>query len=111
MFRNYSFSSLLRYFPLRLVLDGILSLYSIFQGDFVRFGAVIRANAWFWSSLPFLWRCRRPIQAQRRISETEILKRLYRRSVVWQHFVRRKKTWQELQAQPPTAERLYPRPI
>lgn len=111
LFRNYSFSSLVRYFPARLVLDGILSLYSIFQGDIVRFGAVTRANCWFWTSLPYLIGSRRLIQAQRRQPETVILERFYRRSIVWQHFVRRKKTWQELQPPTPATDRSSPRPV
>ncbi len=108
LFRNYSFSSLVRYFPLRLVLDAILSLYSILRGDFVRSGAVFRANCWFWMSLPYLIGSRRRIQRTRRTSETDILERLYRRSVVWQYFVKRKKTWKELQARMPAINRSTP---
>ncbi len=96
LFRNYSFFSVASYLPLRLGLDVVLSLYSLLQRDFVRLFAVVRANCWFWASLPYLISSRKQVQRLRRVPEKEILDRLYSKPIVWQYFIRKKRTWKQL---------------
>ena len=98
IFRNYSALNLLRYFPLRVLLDKALLIYSLFRGDFKRFWAVIRAGCWFWLSLPYLIEGRRRVQRLRKVPDVVILERLYPHSIAWQYFIRNRRTWSELQS-------------
>ncbi len=98
LFRNYGIWSLVRYLPVRAVLDQVLMLFALLRGDFKCFWAVVRAGCWFWRSLPYLIRCRRRIQGLRRIPDRIILNRLYPRSVAWDYFIRKRRTWSELES-------------
>ena len=99
LFRNYSLLSFIRFFPIRLVLDGIAVLHALFERKFVRMWAILRAECWFWLSLPYLIRTHRQVQKLRRIPDKQILTRIYPHSVVWQYFIRKRKTWRELYSQ------------
>ncbi len=96
LFRNYGTISLFRYMPIRMVLDWILTVYAILSGDFVRARAVFTAKCWFWISLPYLIRDRRQIQKMRTVPDKAIIRSLYSRSVVWQYFVKKKRSWKQL---------------
>jgi len=98
LFRNYDAFNLMRNFPVRMIFDLILMIYSIFQRDFVRFWAVLRSECWFWVNLPYLINVRRRIQKLRKISDSELITHFYPYSVVWQYFVKKHQTWKELQA-------------
>jgi len=96
LLRNYSFSSLVIYLPLRIVFDEILLTASFFTLNFKRIGAVSLAHLWIWFNLPRILTSRRLIQKQRTVPDSVILKRLYSGSIVWQYFIRKRRTWAEL---------------
>ena len=96
LFRNYGLSSLVKYMPLRSFLDVITVIRSLFGMDLKRTWAILRAWVWFLKSLPYLIKVRFRIQRTRRIKEADLLKRIYPRSVVWQYFIRKRQTYQQL---------------
>lgn len=74
----------------RLILDGASALPYLFRGRFQNIWAIIRAHFAFYRWLPKLRRERRN---QERASAKVVL---YPRSIVWQYFVRGRKTYAEL---------------
>ncbi|NQT34819.1 glycosyltransferase family 2 protein [bacterium] len=96
LFRNYSFRSLIRFFPARILLDFTAIIRSIFCGDFKRSWAVTRAGCWFWLSMPYLIKGRICTQRLRILSEREILLRIYPCSIVLQYFLSKRRTFGEL---------------
>jgi GT2 family glycosyltransferase len=95
--RNYSISSLARYLPLRLGMDIAFGLKSLLRLDFLRFWAVTRAGLWILFSLGYLIEGRRRVQALRQVPERIILNRMYPGSVAKQYFLRRRRTWQQIE--------------
>jgi len=95
-FSNFSSKNLVRFLPIRWILDFILIVYSIFRLDFKRSWAVIRSGLWFWTNLSYLVRCRKRSRKLRNVSDEEILKKIYPRSVIWQYFIRNRKTYTQL---------------
>lgn len=97
LFRNYGAFSLIRNLPVRVILDKILILYSIIRGDFKRIWAVTRAGCWFWISLPYLIGSRRRVQKLRRVPDKIIRQKLFAGSIVWQYYVNKHETWNDIQ--------------
>lgn len=93
IFKNYSFASLCRFFPVRLILDLVLLLYSILLLDFVRCRAVLSSLVWFAGNLPYLIISRIKVQKIRKVPEREVIKYIFPESIVWQYFVKNKRTW------------------
>jgi len=96
LFRNYGAKSLLRIFPLRLLIDFYTMAGEIFRGDFVHGWAIIRADCWFLFSLPYLIKSRGIVQRLRVVPDQVILNRLYPGSIVWNYFFRKRRTWRQL---------------
>lgn len=96
VFSNLSLQSLVRFLPIRWILDIVLVIYSIFRLDFKRSWAVIRSGLWFWTNLSYLIGCRKRNRKLRQVSENEIRKKIYPHSVVWQYFIRNRKTYKQL---------------
>jgi len=94
--RNYGFRSLARYFPVRLLFDLAVMIGSVFRLELKRSLAVLRAWGWFWLSLPYLIRGRFRVQRLRRVNDRELSRKIYRRSIVWQYFIRKRRTFSEL---------------
>ena len=101
LIRNYSWQSLALYLPRRAVFDEILLTRSFFTLKLRRMGAVLLAHLWVWLNLPRILRSRRRAQAVRNVGEAEILAGLYRRSIVWDYFIRKRRTWAELPRRQP----------
>jgi len=96
IFRNYGAGNLVRYFPIRLLFDLAVIIRSIFRLELKRTWAVIRAGCWFWLSMPYLIRGRVSTQRLRRVTDRTLLRKIYPRSVVWQYFIRKRRTYKEL---------------
>ncbi len=78
----------------RLVLDGLSSGLFIKQGQFADVWAIIRAHFAFYAHLPKLRRQRQLLKPQQQLSELPV----FQQSIVWQYFVKAKKTFGELNA-------------
>lgn len=74
--KNYSARSLLRYLPIKLVLECGILLGALLRNP-RRSAAVLSSFAWLSTHVPTLLRQRRAVQARRRIPDREILPRLY----------------------------------
>jgi len=98
LFRNYSVKNLFKLLPVRLSLDLILVIYSIFKVDFVRARAVISAIIWFMLSLHYLIGSRRRVQKLRVVHDRQIQEHIFPHSVVWLYFVKKIRTWNDLMA-------------
>jgi len=98
LFRNYSVKNILKILPVRLALDLVLVIYSIFKADFVRARAVLSAIIWFMLSLHYLIGSRRQVQKLRVVQDGQIEKHIFPHSVVWLYFVKKIKTWSDLMA-------------
>ncbi|UFH56578.1 glycosyltransferase family 2 protein [Spirosoma sp. KNUC1025] len=77
---------------LRLVLDGISSILFMQLGEWADVGAILRAHFAFYGQLPTLHRQRKQLRTQQRASV-----KLYQYSIVWQYFLKGKKTFSEME--------------
>ena len=88
LIRNYSFASLIKYFPVRLAMDAVWALFCLIRLDFVKFLAVSRAGIWIWLSLPYLITGRRRVQRLRRVNDNSLKSRIYNGSIAYQYYGR-----------------------
>lgn len=91
LFKNYSVAESIRKIPLRLILDGISALQQVFRGDVRYVMIVLRAHAFFyrWLLSP---KKKNIFPANRSAYPNGI----YRGSVVWQYFIRKKRRFTEI---------------
>ncbi|MFH1862022.1 MAG: hypothetical protein ABH878_04340, partial [bacterium] len=97
LLKNYSWSRLVWILPLRIVLEWGVIIYSFLRRDFRRGPAALEVQF----KLPFLmiqcFKKRRQLQKIRRVNDAEVMKKMYWGSVVFQHFLfRKRKTTQIL---------------
>lgn len=88
LFKNIPTRFLFPIIFIRLVLDGISGVRFIFQGNFANCFSIIRAHFTFYSWLPYL--------IKRRSKNFAGFTKLYSRSIVWDYFVLKKKTFEKL---------------
>jgi hypothetical protein len=98
MMKNYSARTLLWVLPGRLLLDVVAFGYRVFHSDFRRALAILRAGAHVFLHWRGIRARRRQSQKSRRVSDREIMQCLYRRSIVWDYFVARRKIFSALQS-------------
>jgi hypothetical protein len=87
LMKNYAFGTLLWVLPARFLLDAVAFFYRLLHLDFRRAVAIIRAVAHVLTHLRSIYSRRQWSQKRRRVSDGEIMQRLYRRSIVWDYFV------------------------
>jgi hypothetical protein len=110
MMKNYATHNLLWALPGRLVLDTIAFCYRILHLDFRRAFAIVRAGLdvlRHWRSIILR---RQQSQKHRRMSDRDILQRLYRRSIVWDYFIAGRQRFSALPL-PATLKKTIPTPI
>jgi GT2 family glycosyltransferase len=78
----------------RLLLDGVWSVRSLLNGDFGTIKAIIRAHWKFFGKLPFWYKRRHETYPTLPDSIPE--EGYYPRSIVWQFFARKNKTFSQL---------------
>jgi len=91
LIKNYSAAALAFVFPLRLLLDLMEAARQLFGLRFGHAFAVLRAMVSISFKLPRLLVQRRHVQRLRKISAQALRAKLYRRSVVWDYFMRGRK--------------------
>jgi len=89
LFKNIPSENIVRVFMTRLVLDWIAGFKFLFQGGLLDFFAVARAHAYF------LFHLRSQLKKRRMISQSQV-SAIYRRSLVIEHFLRKKKHFSDL---------------
>ena len=96
MMKNYSAASLLKYLTVRYVLDAVNIFSLLFQLKISQMYAIIKAHFWILSHFGLILRKRKNVQKQRRISDKQLLKKVYQKSIVFKYFIEKKKTYSEI---------------
>ncbi|MBR9920560.1 MAG: bifunctional riboflavin kinase/FAD synthetase [Bacteroidetes bacterium] len=85
--------------PLRLILDGIAGFQFLLQGKTAHIGAILRAHGHFYRNFG-TYRKKRKSESDQiaRISISSEMNRsgIYSKSIIWQYFIRRRKTFKSL---------------
>jgi GT2 family glycosyltransferase len=89
LYKNLPKKQLYKTFIVRLILDGIAGVKFFIDGDFQDFIAVIEAHLYFYRNYAKLKKKRREIE------QNEVSK-IYRKNLVFQHFIKGKKKFSEL---------------
>lgn len=95
--KNEKGAKLLWLFPLRMVLDGIAGLRFLLTGHFTETATIIKAHFNFYGSIGKWIKRRR--EAKKMITHRNE-EGIYDRSIVWDYFVLRKKTFPKLRWEP-----------
>jgi GT2 family glycosyltransferase len=96
MLKNYSNAGLLRFFSLRMALDAMCFLYYVVKRDRSRSFCVPRSYAWLLRNLGNVYRSRKVVQRLRTVSDREIIRRMIKKSVVIQHFLMKRKYFNQI---------------
>lgn len=80
--------------PWRLLLDGVSALQFLVKGEFASVGAIWKAHLSFYSGLPVLFLKRH--NARKKIKPTRNKTGIYKKSIVIDYFLRRKKVFTDL---------------
>jgi len=99
LLKNFSASSLLRYFPARVILD-VLSLLFFLKKDKTRSVPLVKAYFWLLRNLKAVFVSRSLVQIKRRVPDSEIIKAMARKSVAIQYYVLGRKRFSQLQGLP-----------
>lgn len=91
--KNYFSSALIWYVIRRMKIDGIAAMVFLFTGKPSHFLAVFKAHVSYYRNIPVLNRKRKQVRAM--VKQTELTGRLPK-SVVWQYFIRGKKTFSRI---------------
>ncbi len=97
LLKNEAGMKLLWLFPVRLVLDGIAGLQMLLQGKFKETLIIIKAHFHFYGGFAKWFRKRQAVQKQAVVRNKE---GIYPKSIVWQYFALRKKTFDKLNFKP-----------
>jgi len=93
LLKNERGSKLIWLFPLRLLLDGIAGLQMLLGGKFKEVATIVKAHFHFYGSFGKWWRRRK--EARKLITHRNDAG-IYRRSIVWDYFALRKKSFDKL---------------
>ena len=96
MLKNYSFSSLVRYFPGRIVLDGLSFLFFALKGEGSRALSISKAYLSLLRMFKGVLESRAQVQLHRRIADDGVLRVMFRKSVAIQHYLMRRKQFGQL---------------
>jgi GT2 family glycosyltransferase len=94
MLKNFSTTSLLRYFPLRVLFDWLSFLF--FLRDRNRSVSILKAYFWVFHHLKSVLKGRYLVQSGRKVPEVQILEKMMKKSVAVQYYVLRRKRFNQL---------------
>jgi GT2 family glycosyltransferase len=93
LLKNEKGPKLLWLFPLRLLLDGLAGVQFLFQGKFKEIGVILKAHFSFYGSFGKWFKKR---QAAKKLAVVRNTEGHYSKSIVWEYFAARKKTFDKL---------------
>ncbi len=88
LFKNIPYKFLFPILFFRLILDGVSALKFLKEGSFKDIFAILKAHFSFYSLIPKL--------KTKRASQFLGFQNLYKKSIVWDYFIRNKKEFKEL---------------
>ena len=93
---NYKVLTTLYLFPIRYMLELVAILYALTKLDFRHMFGVIQAHLWILFHIHIIFYKRIKINRLRTISDYEIMKSMYKGSIIWDHYIRRMKTYRDI---------------
>lgn len=87
LLKNYSTANLLWIFPLRVLMEVITSISSLIKLKWKRTLAVLLTFGYLLSKIGVILHKRDQVQRKRTLSDRQIMRRMYKGSVVFEHFV------------------------
>jgi GT2 family glycosyltransferase len=97
---NYSLPLAIYVLPIRWALDIIAIIYAIVRGDWQHIKGIAKAHAWIVFHPRKLYQKRVRLKAIREIKDRNILKNMYRGSIVFAHYILKKNRYSELVDKP-----------
>ena len=88
---NYSLPLTLYITPIRLALELVALVYSLFCLDMNHFVGIVQSLFWVVTHPHVIWKRRRIIKRIRKVNDKQVLSWLYGGSVVFDYYIRRKK--------------------
>lgn len=82
--------------PIRILLDWLALAFSLLKLDFGRTGAILKSHGWILFHPCAIIRRRRRVKSLRRVSDTEIMEKLYRGSVALDYYLLKKQAYTAL---------------
>jgi hypothetical protein len=99
MIKNYSLSSLVRYLPGRVVLDGLSLSFFVLRRDSSRALAVLKAYLSLLKRGRLILRSRYSVQVKRVVDDAAVLGVMYSRSIAVQYYLMGRKIYSQLSKQ------------
>ena len=96
LFKNYQLRTLMWIIPCRFALEMAAIILAVKQRDYRRILAIFGAGFWNLFNLPYMISTRKSINRIRKISDREIIKKLYKGTVALQYYVKGKQTFFQL---------------
>jgi GT2 family glycosyltransferase/2-polyprenyl-3-methyl-5-hydroxy-6-metoxy-1,4-benzoquinol methylase len=93
LLKNYSSGMLSWVMPVRLGLEMVSAVYFLLKNEPVQTRSILAALVGVLRETNYIRKARRKAQAIRVIPDREVRQRMYRGSIVWQYFVRGRKTF------------------
>lgn len=88
LLKNYSLPTLSWIWPVRMALELAALAKAVASRNWTWARAIVSANCWIMEHQIKILNQRRRVQRLRRLSDLEIMKKMYRGSVAWQYFLR-----------------------
>lgn len=96
MLKNFSTYNRITKTFVHILLDYVAVLQSIFSGDLTRARAIKDAHWWLLTNSAIISQKKKHIQSTRKVDDAAVLKTMYPKSVVLQHFLWKKMKYSEL---------------
>lgn len=93
---NYSWPLTLYLFPLRYGLELVAIIYALSKGDFNHFWGIFQALFWLLIHPRVIWQKRRLVQSLRQVPDRQVMKKMYRGSIVFNYYIRGKRRFKDL---------------
>lgn len=100
MLSNYNLPLTLYLFPIRLALEAAAMVYAAMLGDPAHVWGILKSLFWIISHPGTIIRKRRNTRAIRKVNDRDLLPFLYRRSVVLDYYLLRKRFYSDLPVRP-----------
>lgn len=96
MLKNYSLWSIVKYFPVRILIDLMALGYSLLTFDINRFNGILAAYLWLLFHPIYLIKAHNRSQSVRTFDDKEILRELYGGSIALSYYFKGMKTIKDL---------------
>ncbi|MCH8318873.1 MAG: hypothetical protein IIA88_10350 [Bacteroidetes bacterium] len=96
LIKNLEWHNLIRVLFFRSIIDVLAVLFSLMIMNFKHMSAIIVAYGWLILNIRLVLKKRKETQKMRSVPDKYILPKLYPKSLVFQYFLKKKRTYQDL---------------